>query len=74
VIVLEKEHFPRFHIGESLLPYNLKIFEQMGLMPTLEAAGLIKNMERNFIWGMGASLCFSTSKMAGSHADDGFSG
>jgi flavin-dependent dehydrogenase len=27
VLVLEKEHFPRFHIGESLLPYNQPIFE-----------------------------------------------
>src|SRR5882762_3470575 len=39
VLVLEKEHFPRFHIGESLLPYNRKIFEEMGVLPTLEAAG-----------------------------------
>src|SRR5215467_8433144 len=28
VLVLEKEHFPRFHIGESLLPYNRRIFEE----------------------------------------------
>src|SRR5436305_7667245 len=39
VLVLEKEHFPRFHIGESLLPYNRRIFEEMGVLPTLEAAG-----------------------------------
>lgn len=39
VLVLEKEHFPRFHIGESLLPYNRKLFEEMGVLPTLEAAG-----------------------------------
>jgi FADH2-dependent halogenase len=39
VLVLEKEHFPRFHIGESLLPYNASIFEEMGVMPALEAAG-----------------------------------
>jgi len=36
VLVLEKEHFPRFHIGESLLPYNQLIFEEMGVLPTLE--------------------------------------
>src|SRR5690242_20692405 len=39
VLVLEKEHFPRFHIGESLLPYNRRIFREMGVLPTLEAAG-----------------------------------
>ncbi len=26
VVLLEKEHHPRFHIGESLLPLNLRIF------------------------------------------------
>jgi len=29
VLVLEKEHFPRFHIGESLLPYNRRLFKEM---------------------------------------------
>src|SRR5438105_3647059 len=48
VLVLEKEHFPRFHIGESLLPYNHKIFEAMGVLPTLEAAGLIKKYGAQF--------------------------
>jgi FADH2-dependent halogenase len=39
VLVLEKDRFPRFHIGESLLPYNRKLFEEMGVLPKLEAAG-----------------------------------
>jgi flavin-dependent dehydrogenase len=39
VLLLEKEFFPRFHIGESLLPYNHRIFEEMGVMPVLAAAG-----------------------------------
>ena len=38
VLVLEKEHFPRFHIGESLLPYNRQLFDEMGVLPALEAA------------------------------------
>ena len=42
VLVLEKEFFPRFHIGESLLPYNQAIFREMGVLPKLESAGLIK--------------------------------
>ncbi|MGZ8919837.1 MAG: NAD(P)/FAD-dependent oxidoreductase, partial [Limisphaerales bacterium] len=29
VLVLEKEIFPRFHIGESLLPYNRGILEEL---------------------------------------------
>src|SRR5690242_12094668 len=39
VLVLEKEHFPRFHIGESLLPYNTGLFNEMGVLPKLQAAG-----------------------------------
>src|ERR1051325_11352231 len=38
VLVLEKEVFPRFHIGESLLPCNMTIFREMGVLPALQAA------------------------------------
>jgi flavin-dependent dehydrogenase len=31
VVVLEKDQFPRFHIGESLLPLNLPLFERLGV-------------------------------------------
>lgn len=51
VLVLEKEHFPRFHIGESLLPYNQSIFEEMGVLATLEAAGFTKKYGAQFHLG-----------------------
>ena len=51
VLVLEKEHFPRFHIGESLLPYNRKIFDEMGVLPTLEAAGFPTKLGAQFHLG-----------------------
>lgn len=51
VLVLEKEHFPRFHIGESLLPYNQPIFEEMGVLPTLEAAGFTRKFGAQFHLG-----------------------
>ena len=44
VLVLEKERFPRFHIGESLLPYNRRLFDEMGVLPALEAAGFPKKL------------------------------
>jgi flavin-dependent dehydrogenase len=34
VVVFEKERFPRFHIGESLLPIDLPIFERLGFQPS----------------------------------------
>lgn len=51
VLVLEKEHFPRFHIGESLLPYNQPIFDEMGVLPTLEAAGFTRKFGAQFHLG-----------------------
>jgi flavin-dependent dehydrogenase len=33
VLVLEKERFPRFHIGESLLPASTPILEELGVVP-----------------------------------------
>jgi flavin-dependent dehydrogenase len=37
VLVLEKEHFPRFHIGESLLPAGLDILDRLGVEPCKDA-------------------------------------
>ena len=42
VVVLEKARFPRFHIGESLLPANLPLFEQMGVAEEIRAIGMEK--------------------------------
>ncbi len=48
VLLLEKEVFPRFHIGESLLPYNMRIFSELGVVPALEAAGFPKKFGAQF--------------------------
>jgi flavin-dependent dehydrogenase len=42
VIALEKAHHPRFHIGESLLPMNLPIFERLGVSDKVRALGVFK--------------------------------
>ncbi|HET7561271.1 MAG TPA: NAD(P)/FAD-dependent oxidoreductase [Rhodanobacteraceae bacterium] len=39
VTLLEKVRHPRFHIGESLLPANMPIFEEIGALAKLEALG-----------------------------------
>lgn len=39
VLVLEKTHFPRFVIGESLLPAALSCLEEAGLAEAVHAAG-----------------------------------
>lgn len=42
VLVLEKDEHPRFHIGESLLPHNLRIFRRLGVLDELKAIGVRK--------------------------------
>jgi flavin-dependent dehydrogenase len=42
VVVIEKDRHPRFHIGESLLPLNLPLFERLGVHEQVEAIGIIK--------------------------------
>src|SRR4029453_11786177 len=43
VIVLEREKFPRFHIGESLLPYSMPTFERLRIRETLDRTFLHKH-------------------------------
>lgn len=54
VLLLEKEHFPRFHIGESLLPYNRPLFEELGVLPELERAGFPRKFGAQFHLGNGS--------------------
>ncbi len=42
VLLLEKEHHPRFHIGESLLPMNIPILERLGVLEQVRAIGVLK--------------------------------
>jgi flavin-dependent dehydrogenase len=42
VTVLEKDAHPRFHIGESLLPCNMPILEDVGVMDQLKSIGVVK--------------------------------
>jgi flavin-dependent dehydrogenase len=54
VLVLEKEKFPRFHIGESLLPYNRPIFDEIGVWPKIQAAGFMPKRGAQFWMGDGS--------------------
>ncbi|KNZ33645.1 MAG: hydroxylase [Methylibium sp. NZG] len=42
VVLLEKAHHPRFHIGESLLPANVELFDKLGVRDQVERIGLQK--------------------------------
>ena len=42
VVVMEKAHHPRFHIGESLLPANVALLDQLGVRDQVERIGMPK--------------------------------
>src|SRR5206468_7328861 len=41
VALVEREAFPRFHVGESLLPANLPVLERLGVLERVRAHGFI---------------------------------
>src|SRR5438093_12057483 len=51
VVVLEKTKFPRFHIGESILPRNFPLVQELGLEESLERLPHLKKYGAEF--GMG---------------------
>jgi flavin-dependent dehydrogenase len=42
VVLIEKARHPRFHIGESLLPLNLPLFERLGVAGEIKRIGMPK--------------------------------
>jgi halogenation protein CepH len=54
VVVLERERFPRYHIGESLLSATLPILAHTGVLPAVERAGFVRKPGGTFQWGVNA--------------------
>ena len=52
VALLERETFPRYHIGESLLPEVLGVLEESGALPLVERAGFLRKEGGVFRWGI----------------------
>src|ERR1700679_2569517 len=42
VTLADKDRHPRFHIGESLLPFNVPLFRKLGVMGEIEKVGMPK--------------------------------
>jgi flavin-dependent dehydrogenase len=53
VKVLERAGFPRFHVGESLLPRNFALFRELGLLDALEDLPKVDKKGAEFILGSG---------------------
>jgi flavin-dependent dehydrogenase len=48
VALVEREPFPRFHIGESLLPANLPVLERLGVMDRVAGRGFLVKYGASF--------------------------
>jgi FAD-dependent halogenase len=71
VLVFERERFPRYHVGESLLSATLPILAHVGVLPDVERHGFVKKPGGTFLWGSSArpwSFWFREDPGGTSHA------
>jgi flavin-dependent dehydrogenase len=54
VTVFEKERFPRFHIGESLLPCSVPLFDALGVLPKLQTGRFLPKYAAEFVTADGS--------------------
>ena len=51
VLIIERQHFPRFSIGESLLSHCIDFIEEAGMLDAVQAAGFQVKTGAAFAWG-----------------------
>jgi flavin-dependent dehydrogenase len=49
VLVLEREKFPRYHIGESLLPFTFHPLQRLGLLDRMRQSAFVKKYSVQFV-------------------------
>ena len=49
VELFEREHFPRFHIGESLIPETYWVLERLGMLEKMKASHFVKKYSVQFV-------------------------
>jgi flavin-dependent dehydrogenase len=49
VLILEREKFPRYHIGESLLPFTFQPLQRLGLVGKMRASAFVKKYSVQFV-------------------------
>jgi flavin-dependent dehydrogenase len=49
VLILEREKFPRYHVGESLIPFTYGPLERLGLIPRMKQSHFVKKFSVQFI-------------------------
>lgn len=51
VLVLEKAHFPRHHVGESLLAASSAVLHEMGAYEKVNRHGFVEKLGASYVWG-----------------------
>ncbi len=49
VLILEREKFPRYHIGESLIPFTFQPLERLGMIPKMKGSHFVKKYSVRFV-------------------------
>lgn len=49
VVILEREMFPRYHIGESLIPFTYEPLKRIGMIPKMKASQFQKKYSVTFV-------------------------
>src|SRR6266571_1613155 len=49
VLVLEREKFPRYHVGESLLPFTFHPLQRLGLIDQMRQSAFVKKYSVQFV-------------------------
>ena len=49
MLVLEREKFPRYHIGESLIPFTFGPLERIGMIPKMRQSCFVKKYSVTFV-------------------------
>ena len=49
VLVLEREKFPRYHIGESLIPFTYAPLERLGVIPKMRGSNFMRKYSVSFV-------------------------
>ena len=49
VLVIEREKFPRYHVGESFIPFTFQPLERLGLIPHLKKSHFMKKYSVSFV-------------------------
>ena len=55
VLLLEREKFPRYHIGESLIPFTFQPLERLGLIPRMKESAFVRKYSVQFVSPSGRS-------------------